>query len=104
MFKINNVTKVTTNTDTKFKTKPALIISSIFTLPLPNTTALGGVAIGSIKAQLAAIVVGITKIYGFTSKPTAKIISIGVKVATVAVLEFSSVSSIIKATDIKINK
>ena len=77
-------------------------MSLIFTLPLPNTTALGGVAMGSIKAQLAAIVVGITKNRGFTSKPIAKIIRIGEKVATVAVFELSSVKRIINATEIRI--
>ena len=59
-----------------------------------------GVAIGSINAQLAAMVVGITKIKGLTSSPIANIINIGEKVATVAVLELSSVNKIIKATAI----
>ena len=80
---------------------PALIILLIFTLPLPKTTAFGGVAIGSINAQLAAIVVGITKIKGLTSSPIANIIKIGEKVATVAVFEFNSVNRIIKATEIR---
>ena len=83
---------------------PAFIILLIFTFPLPKTTAFGGVAIGSINAQLAAIVVGITKTRGLTSSPIAKIINIGEKVATVAVLELSSVKSMIKATAININK
>ena len=74
-----------------------------FTFPLPKITALGGVAIGSINAQLAAMVVGITKIKGLTSSPIAKIINIGEKVATVAVLELSSVNKIIKATAINTN-
>ena len=60
------------------------------------------VAIGSIKAQLAAIVVGITKNIGLISSPIAKIINIGVNVATVAVLEFNSVRKIIIKTEIKI--
>ena len=50
---------------TSGKKKPARNISFISNLPLPNTTALGGVAIGSINAQLAAIVAGITKNKGF---------------------------------------
>ena len=83
---------------------PAFIICWISIFPLPNTTAFGGVAIGNIKAQLAAIVVGITKNSGFTSKPMANTIKIGVKVATVAVFEFNSVKKITIATDIKISK
>ena len=54
----------TTRAEIIFKLIPALIISLISNFPLPKITALGGVAIGSIKAQLAAIVVGITKNIG----------------------------------------
>ena len=93
---------VTTNIEIILSINPALIILLIVTFPLPKTTAFGGVAIGNINAQLAAIVVGITKIRGLTSNPIAKIISIGEKVATVAVLEFSSVKKIINATAISI--
>ena len=74
----------------------------MLTLPEEKTIAFGGVLIGIINAQLAAIVVGITKNNGFISKPIAKIINIGVKVATVAVLEFSSVKKIINKTAISI--
>ena len=49
------------------------------------------------------MVVGITKIKGLTSSPIANIINIGEKVATVAVLELSSVNKIIKATAINTN-
>ena len=72
--------------------------------PLPNITALGGVAIGNIKAQLEAIVVGITKYKGFVSNPKAKTIKIGANVATVAVLELSSVKNIIRNTKNNISK
>ena len=48
-----------------FSKNPARIISLILILPLPKMTAFGGVAIGNIKAQLAAIVAGITKNKGF---------------------------------------
>ena len=82
----------TTRADIIFKPIPAFIISLISNCPLPKITAFGGVAIGNINAQLAAIVVGMTKNKGFISKPIAKIINIGVKVATVAVFEFSSFS------------
>ena len=95
---------VTTSIAIKFNPIPALIISLISTFPLPKITALGGVAMGNINAQLAAIVVGITKNKGFISNPIEKIINIGVKVATVAVFEFSSVRKIIARTAIKIKK
>tara|TARA_Y100001958_G_C20704360_1_gene208920 strand:- start:26 stop:340 length:315 start_codon:yes stop_codon:yes gene_type:complete len=95
---------VTINAATRFRIAPDFIISLILICPLPNTTALGGVAIGSIKAQLAAIVVGITKNMGLNSNPIANIIKIGVKVATVAVLEFSSVRKTINKTNTNINK
>ena len=92
----------TTKADMIFRPIPAFIISLISNCPLPNITAFGGVAIGSINAQLAAIVVGMTKNNGFISKPIAKIINIGVKVATVAVFELSSVKKIISKTAISI--
>ena len=92
----------TTRADIIFKPIPAFIISLISNCPLPKITALGGVAIGNINAQLAAIVVGMTKNKGFISKPIAKIINIGVKVATVAVFELSSVKKIINKTAISI--
>ena len=66
--------------------------------------AFGGVATGSMKAQLAAIVHGITKKSGFTFIPIEKAISIGAKVAMVAVFEFNSVKKIIKVTKIIISK
>ena len=94
----------TAKIEIKFKPTPAFTMSLISIFPLPKITALGGVAIGNINAQLAAIVVGITKYNGFDPKPIAKIINIGVNVATVAVLEFNSVRKIITRTDIKIKK
>ena len=92
----------TTKADMIFRPIPAFIISLISNCPLPKITALGGVAIGNINAQLAAIVVGMTKNNGFISKPIAKIINIGVKVATVAVFELSSVKKIINKTAMSI--
>ena len=92
----------TTTADIIFKPIPAFIISVISNCPLPKITAFGGVAIGNINAQLAAIVVGIIRNHGFISKPIAKIINIGVKVATVAVFELSSVKKIINKTEISI--
>lgn len=40
---------------------PTRAISLTFTYPLAKTIALGGVAIGSIKAQLLAMVTGMSK-------------------------------------------
>ena len=94
-------TKPTTdiiNKEIMFNKNPARTMSLIFIFPLPKMTALGGVAIGSMKAQLAAIVAGITKNKGFWFIPIAKIIKIGEKVAIVAVFEFNSVKKIITPT------
>jgi hypothetical protein len=45
-------------------TKPAKNISPTVILPLPNTIALGGVAIGNINAQLLTKVAGIVRYNG----------------------------------------
>ena len=73
-------------------------------MPLPNITAFGGVATGSINAQLAAIVHGMAKKSGLTFMPIAKAINMGANVAIVAVLEFSSVKKIINVTKIIIRR
>ena len=44
-----------------FNQNPVLRIACVVIWPDPNTIALGGVAIGSINAQLAAIAAGIIK-------------------------------------------
>ena len=49
----------------KFRKKPAFTMDSIDTKFDAKTIELGGVATGSIKAQLAAIVRGTIKINGF---------------------------------------
>ena len=103
-FKINIHVMDTTRIEIKFNPIPALIMSLMSICPLPNITAFGGVDIGNINAQLAAMVVGIIKYSGFALSPIAKIISIGVNVATVAVFELSSVKNIITKTEIKIKK
>ena len=54
--------------------------------PLPKTTALGGVATGIMKAQLAASTVGNTSSRGLSPIATAIEAAIGRKVAVVAVL------------------
>tara|TARA_Y100000991_G_scaffold199650_1_gene171481 strand:- start:114 stop:260 length:147 start_codon:yes stop_codon:yes gene_type:complete len=47
-----------------FNQKPTLIMSFILMTPDPKTIAFGGVATGSMKAQDAAIVAPIIKMYG----------------------------------------
>ncbi len=53
--------KVTRMTDIRFDKKPARIICGTVIIPDPNTIASGGVATGSMNAQLDAIVAGITR-------------------------------------------
>ena len=55
--------------------------------------ALGGVAIGSIKAQLAARVIGIERRIGFKPNPMAIPETIGKKMVTNATLEITSVKN-----------
>jgi len=54
----------------------------------PNTTAFGGVATGSMKAQLAAIAAGTIRASVSTPSAGARPARIGMKVAAVAVLLF----------------
>ena len=56
----HHVNSITNPIATKFKEKPARTIWEVVILPEPNTIALGGVATGSMNAQLAATVAGIT--------------------------------------------
>ena len=78
--------------------KPLRIIWLILICPLAKTIALGGVATGIIKAQLAAIAVGIANKIGETPIETAKAPIKGKKVAAVAVLLVISVKKLIAAT------
>ena len=95
---------VTTTIPPRLMAKPARIISMILNRLDPYTMAFGGVATGSIKAQLAAIVDGMAINNGLIFMANEKAIKIGVKVAIVAVLEFNSVKKIISVTKISINK
>ena len=72
---------------------PALAISAIRNSPELNTIALGGVATGIIKAQLAANAAGITSIIGPSVNVTAIGPSKGKKLAAVAVLLVTSVKN-----------
>ncbi len=78
---------------------PALAICGSVTNPLPKTTALGGVATGSMKAQLAPIAAGTTSSKGSMPSATATAASIGRNAAAVAVLLVTSVKNIITTSD-----
>ena len=69
----------------------------------PNTIALGGVATGNIKAQLAAIATDAVSMRGSKPNWAAMIATIGRNVAVVAKLDVSSVRNIIKAVNISTN-
>jgi hypothetical protein len=78
-----------------FNINPALIILGIVNKPDPNTIAFGGVATGSMKAQLAANVTGAAKIIGFIPISIAIAPMTGRNVAVVAILLVNSVKKII---------
>ena len=65
--------------------------------PEPKTIAFGGVATGSINAQLAASGIGATRIIGLMPISTAMAPTTGRKVAVVAILLVNSVKKIIIA-------
>ena len=65
-------------------------------LPEPKTIAFGGVATGSINAQLAANTTGIVKATGATPIATATAPTTGKNVEVVATLDVISVKNIIK--------
>src|SRR5690554_1059111 len=81
-----------------FSANPARIISPIFMSPLENTIALGGVATGIMKAQLAAIAAGMVSNNGDISWESASAPKSGRKAAVVAVLLVTSVRKMITAT------
>ena len=85
----------------KFIQNPVLIISEILKYPDPKTTALGGVATGSINAHDAATVVATINIYGFTSNEMATGAKMGNNIAVVARFD---VTSVIKLTEAIITK
>ena len=74
---------------------PAFIISIILILPLPKTTAFGGVATGIIKANEADSVAGIININGLVFIATATEANTGIIICVVAVLDVNSVINVI---------
>ena len=87
---------VTRKTPIIFKANPALIISGMVNFPEPNTIALGGVATGSINAQLAAKTTGIVNATGAIPSATATAPTTGKNVEVVATFDVISVKNIIK--------
>ena len=75
--------------------KPARIISGIENLFAPKTIAFGGVATGSIKAQLAARTTGMVRETGSTPIDIATAPTTGKNVLVVATLDVISVRNII---------
>ena len=80
------------NTAIKFMMRPCFTMVWIASWPVPKTTALGAVATGSIKAQLALIAAGTIKMAGSISAATAAAAKIGISKAVVAVFDVVSVS------------
>ena len=78
----------------RFNKKPARIIWGIVKRFDENTIALGGVATGSMKAQLAAKVIGTHSTNGLIPASTANAPMTGKNVAVVATLLVSSVKKI----------
>ena len=78
-----------------FKINPILAIWLTLTWPLAKTIALGGVAIGNIKAQLAAMVIGINSCNSGISIPIAIPAITGARTVTRATLLINSVIKII---------
>ena len=74
-----------------FSQNPAFAICGMLIHPVANTIALGGVATGSMNAQLAAIVIGTVSIMGGTPACIAIAPITGSKVAVVARLLVNSV-------------
>ncbi len=70
----------------------------------PKTMALGAVATGNIKAQLALIAAGIMIFSGSTPMASDAVISIGMSMAVVAVLLVISVKNVMVKQMIKSNQ
>ena len=91
------------NTISMLNQNPALAICGSVTSPLPYTIAFGGVATGSMNAQLAPIAAGTTSNSGSTPSAIATAASIGKNAAAVAVLLVTSVRNIITSSAIMNN-
>ena len=78
----------------RFKTSPSLAILFTVTSPVPKTTALGIVATGSMKAQLALIAAGIMSRIGSMFDAVAAAPRMGISTFVVAVLLVISVRNV----------
>ena len=81
-------------TPRRFKTRPSLAILETLTCPVPKIIALGIVATGSMKAQLALRAAGIMKSLGSRLADTAAAPRMGINRLVVAVLEVISVRKV----------
>ena len=78
----------------RFKTSPSLAILFTLTSPVPKTTALGIVATGNMKAQLALIAAGIISRIGSMFDAVAAAPKMGISTFVVAVLLVISVRKV----------
>ena len=79
---------------TKFSSNPVRAISMIRMRSLPNTTALGGVATGIMKAIDEEMVAGRINTSGCVCRLTDQLAKIGRSIESVATLEVSSVKNV----------
>ncbi len=81
----------------QFMRNPALHMSEVQNRPLPNTMALGGVAMGSMNAQEEQKIVGTSRRNGFWLGSAAVTLPrIGMKMLATAVLEVTSVRKVMR--------
>ena len=90
-----------TNTQIRLRTTPAFTISRCLIAPVPKTIAFGGVATGSIKAQLAPKPMISAKPISGIPSVWAIVMKIGTSNAALAVLLVNSVKKIMNAATIK---
>ena len=83
-----------TNANTRFIRRPARIICLCGICPLPNTSALGGVATGNMNAQLAQTAIITTSTFDESPSSGATLMNSGTSSAADAVLLTSSVKKI----------
>ena len=95
---------MSTKIEIRFIQKPFFIISLMVKSLDPNTTALGGVATGSINAQEAATVAPISKKYGWIFITDESETKTGSIIAVVAKLEVISVRKLTEAIRIRRSK
>ena len=94
----NQVISTTINTPSIFSRIPVLIMVAIRILSVPNMIALGGVAVGSIKARDEARVAGIMNRMGLFPLVTARLANTGSSICVDATLEVSSVRNDMRVT------